>query len=175
MNFLIFPTLVAIYLVYWSCNSEIARLRVALKHQDDQLNELIANSCSEDVGNIWDVISEMQPEIDQLKSGFSKYNDSLVEYEKSLHEIDDLLGDVATKCEVKEHMQPISVLVDQIHDSFGHITRDISERLDNIESILSLHKDQLYSLQSEEKKSIKKPQSKKTGAKVAKKSAEKLV
>lgn len=170
MKFLFIATMVVVYIAYLTCNSQLTRLRNLYLQQSKQLDALSANSKDNDIGRLWADIAEMQQEMDQIRSSFAKYNESLLSCEKNLHEIDELLGDIATKDDVIEQMRPISGQVDQLHSGLDHIVGDVSDRLDDIENMLNVHTDKIKKLAAKPKRSTKKPQSAKTGVKIAKKS-----
>lgn len=88
--FLFVPVLIALY---W-CFDQIKELKTQLKAKEN-------NDTAVDIGRIWTSLQEMQEEINMLKIKSVKVDDRLLNAEKNIEEIDEILKDTVSQADLE--------------------------------------------------------------------------
>jgi chromosome segregation ATPase len=143
---------------------EFDRIKKQIKHASNNNNDV-------DIGRIWAAISDIQIECEQLKDSNVKQSDNIVRCEKNLQEIDDLLGDIATKKDLDSGLDVFTNNMSRIVELLETVLNQNGQQLHTIE----LELDRLHDQLQRHEMALEKPQSKKTRASIAKKSPKKPV
>lgn len=160
MPYLFIFTMIVMMVVFFSLNREIDQLKKNFLNNTSNKND------DSGVGVLWDAIADLQLENQQLHESLAKHGDSIMQCEKSLHEIDELLGDIATKKDLEGNFKELSEHIKTPNSEDRELNKLLGQEDISAIQVVGARIEHLSRRIKKLEADTKKPQARKPGAKL---------